>query len=355
MFTYGPPQGPSGLSEGPVDPDQLDLPHLPEGHTVRWLDVAGVANGGVIRAVGARFELHPLALGDVVNVSQRPKTEEYEGRLFIVTRMPAVVPPQGADDQPRRQRRGRSLAPAPTRLATEQVSLCVGPNFLITFQEAPGDVFEPVRERLRGGGQRLRNSGPDYLAYALLDAVVDSYFPVLEAFGERLEDLEEEVVERPQQAHIAEIHDLKRDLLTVRRAVWPQRDMLAALIRDETPLVTDETRIFLRDAYDHTVQLIDVIETYREIASGLVDIQLSSASNRMNEVMKVLTIIATIFIPLTFIAGVYGMNFDPEASPWSMPELDWAYGYPATLGVMAVIAAGLLWYFRRRGWLGGGG
>jgi magnesium transporter len=208
-----------------------------------------------------------------------------------------------------------------------------------------------VRHRLRNGSGRLSSRGADYLAYALLDAAVDAFFPVMETCGERVEDLETDVVTKRDIDQIARIHDLKRDLLTARRAVWPQREMLNAIIRDETRLVSADTKVFLRDCYDHTVQLIDMIETYREIASGLVDIQLASQSNRMNEIMKILTIIATIFIPLSFIVGVYGMNFD-TASPWNMPELKWRYGYPAVWILMIAIAVGLLVWFRRKGWIG---
>lgn len=335
-----------------------DLPPLPPGHDIRWINIEGVGDADVIRKIGAKFDLHPLALSDIANVTQRPKVEAYDTHLFIVTRIP--LNPASADWQP-----GATETDAVERtddapwasyadhLATEQVAICLGKDYILTFQEAPGDVFEPVRRRLRHENGRLSGRGVDYLAYALLDAAVDSYFPILEVYGERVEDLEQDVVERPEFGYIAHIHDLKRNLLTARRAVWPQREMLNALVRDESPFVCDETKLFLRDCYDHTIQLIDMIETYREIASGLVDIQLSSVSNRMNEVMKVLTVIATIFIPLTFIAGIYGMNFNPEKSPWNMPELAWRYGYPACLLLMAVIAAALVWWFRRKGWIGG--
>ena len=333
-----------------------DLPPLPPGHNVRWINVKGVGNPDVIRRIGERFGLHPLVLGDIANVTQRPKVEPYEDHLFIVTRIPLNPPP--IDQHPRADQADGALehADAPQarqsdQLTTEQVTICVGTDSVITFQEDPGDVFDPVRNRLRSGNGRLRSWSPDYLTYALLDAAIDSYFPLLEAYGERVEDLEQKVVESPEYGYIRDIHDLKRNLLTARRAVWPQREMLNALIRDDSPFIRDATKVFLRDSYDHTIQLIDMIETYREIASGLVDIQLSSVSNRMNEVMKVLTIIATIFIPLTFIAGVYGMNFNPAAGPWNMPELNWAYGYPTILLVMALIAGGLLVWFRRKGWL----
>ena len=337
-----------------------DMPQLPRGHTVRWINVTGLGDEKTIRDIGAAFGMHPLALSDIVNVSQRPKVDDYEAHLFIITRMPLtpVSESRNANTLP-----AGETAPEPGspwanplgQLATEQVTICVGRDYVITFQEQSGDVFEPVRHRLQSGTGRMRARGPDYLAYALLDAAIDSYFPLLEVYGEKVETLEQNVVGQPEFAYITEIHDLKRNLLTARRAVWPQREMLNSLIRDESDFISAETRIFLRDCYDHAIQLIDMIETYREIASGLVDIQLSSISNRMNEVMKVLTIIATIFIPLTFIAGIYGMNFDPDTSPWNMPELRWRYGYPVALLAMGTIAAGLLLWFRRKGWLGGNG
>lgn len=245
-----------------------------------------------------------------------------------------------------------ATAGSPGRLETEQVAMALGRGFVVTFQEVPGDSFDPVRRRLRSSGGQIRQRGPDYLAYALIDAAIDAFFPVLELIGEQVEELEDDVVARPGNRQVARIHDLKRNLLTARRALWPLRDMVNALLREDSPLIDQQTLIYLRDCHDHASQLIDMIETYREICSGLVDIHLSSASNRMNEVMKVLTVIATIFIPLTFIVGVYGMNFDPAAGPLSMPELGWRYGYPASLLLMAAIAAGLLMWFRSKGWIG---
>ena len=233
----------------------------------------------------------------------------------------------------------------------EQFSLFLGPNFVLTFDEQPGDCFDPVRERVRRKHGRVREAGADYLAYALLDTIVDCYFPLLERYGEQLEDLEETIISQPNHTVVAAIHDIKRDLLSLRRAIWPQRETFNTLLRDKTPLLTDETRLHLRDCYDHTVQLIDLIETYRELGADLMDIYLSSVSNRTNETMRVLTVIATIFIPLTFIAGVYGMNFNAGTSPWNMPELGWYWGYPLVLGLMAMVAAGQLFFFWRKGWL----
>jgi len=323
-----------------------DLPPMPTGHTVRWINVAGLGDAAVLRAIGQRFDIHPLALEDIANTLQRPKVEAYESFLFIVTRVPApsaaARPGAGEDRRPR----GRDAV-----LVTEQLAICMGEDFVLTFQESDQDLFAPVRERLKSGSGRLRSRGVDYLMYALIDAAVDAYFPLLEAYGERVEDLETDVITKRDIDQIGRIHDMKRNLLTARRAVWPQREMLNAIIRDAGTRGCEETKVFLRDCYDHTIQLMDMIETYREITSGLIDMQLASQSNRMNEIMKILTIIATIFIPLSFIVGVYGMNFSTD-SPWNMPELKWRYGYRAVWALMIAIAAGLLVWFRRRGWIG---
>lgn len=324
--------GPDGFEEIEIT-DVEALAPLIGKHPVTWINVVGLGNIELIRRLGEMFSLHGLALEDVVNVHQRPKVEDYDEHAFIVSRMVA-----GGD--------------SPT---TEQVSMFLGDRFLLTFQEKPGDCFDPVRARLRNSHSQIRSRPTDYLAYALLDAVIDGYFPVLERLGERLEELEDKVIAAPGTMEVTRIHEIKRELLTLRRAVWPQRDMLSALTREASPFVTDQTRLYLRDCYDHTFQLMDVVETYREIATSLVDIYLSSVSTRLNEVMKVLTIIATIFIPLSFVTGLYGMNFDTDASPWNMPELEWHWGYPMALGLMTAIAAAMLSYFYRKGWLTGSG
>jgi magnesium transporter len=297
---------------------------------VTWVNVDGLGDVETIRKLGEIFGLHRLSLEDVVNVHQRAKVEQYEEYVFVVARMPA----QGEN------------------METEQFSLVLGEGFVLTFQERVGDSFDLVRDRIRKNLGLIRKRPQDYLAYTLLDAVVDSYFPVLERYGERLESIEQEVVAEPDKATITRIYQIKRDMMALRRAVWPLRDAINGLIRDARQLVSDETRIYLRDCYDHTVQIIDMLETYRETASGLLDFYLSSLSNRMNEVMKVLTIIATIFIPLSFIAALYGMNFSSDTSPWNMPELRWYWGYPFALGLMAAVALGLLYFFRRKGWFG---
>jgi len=298
---------------------------------VLWVDVEGLGDVETIRTLGEVFGLHRLALEDVLSIHQRPKIEQYSEYYFIVTRMVRLE----------------------EHLETEQLSLFLGKNFILTFQEGrPGDCLDLIRERIRQKGGRIREAGLDYLAYALLDAIVDCYFPILEEYGERLEAFEDEILTRPYGDTVARIHEIKRNLLTLRRAIWPQRETFNTLLRDELPLVTNETRLYLRDCYDHVTQLIDLIETYRELGADLIDVYLSSISNRTNEIMRVLTVISTIFIPLTFIAGVYGMNFNPSASPWNMPELNWFWGYPLSLLLMAVVAFGQLIFFLRRGWLG---
>lgn len=290
-----------------------------------WLNVDGLGDAATLQKIAHIFGLHPLAMEDVVNLNQRPKLEDYDDHHFIVVRMPDA---------------GESFS-------TEQVALFLGERFVVTFQERPGDVFDPVRTRLRNAQSPIRGRGAGYLTYALIDAVTDSYFPVLEVLGDRLEALEDDVVMRSEVGQIKTIHALKHQLMMVRGAVWPMRDLLSSLIREDGGRFNEATQPYLRDCQDHTFQLMDVIETYREIASGLVDIHLSSQANSTNEVMRVLTLIATIFIPLTFVVGVYGMNFA------DMPELRWRWGYPAVMAGMAVLAGALVVWFRRKGWLGG--
>lgn len=323
--------GPDGLEEiAQCSPD--DLAGLRARSTVLWVDVTGLADIALIERVGQAFGLHQLSLEDVVNVHQRPKSEDFDHHAFIITRM--MLPNQGME--------------------SEQVSMFVGDDFLVTFQERAGDCFEPVRERLRRGKGKIRQHGADYLAYALIDAVIDGYFPVLEALGEAVEDLEDDVIAKPAPNQVDRLHQIKRDLLSLRRAVWPTREMVNALIRGDSPHIGETARLYLRDCYDHSIQLMDIVETYREIASSLLDVYLSSLSTKMNEIMKVLTIIATIFIPLSFLVGLWGMNFD-RASPWNMPELGWTYGYPIALGIMLAVGLGLVFWFWRRGWIGNRG
>lgn len=293
---------------------------------VSWIDVDGLHEIEIVQRVGDCQGLHPLVLEDILNTDQRPKVEDYGDYLYIVLKM---------------LRNGEGGG-----IVTEQVSLILGSNFVISFQEGmEGDVFNPIRERLRSGKGRIREMGADYLAYALMDAVVDNYFVVLERVGERIEELEDEVVTDPRPETVRKIHQLKRDVIFLRKAVWPLREVIGALERRESRLISETVVVYLRDLYDHTIQVIDTIEASRDMLAGMLDVYLSSLSNRMNEIMKFLTIIGTIFIPLTFIAGVYGMNFQ------IMPELHWQWGYFACLFLMLTVAVFLLFYFKRKKWL----
>ena len=297
-----------------------------ETPTVTWINVDGVHDVGLIQKLGNNFDLHPLIIEDIVHTQQRPKMEESENYIYIVLKM-------------------LYFDNAQNETQVEQVSLVFGKNFVISFQEKEGDIFETIRERIRNGKGRIRKMGTDYLAYALIDAVVDHYFIILENDGEKIEELEDKVVADPKPETLQKIHRLKREMIFLRRSVWPLRELVNSLERGESPLIHKATRIYLRDVYDHTIQVIDTLETYRDMLSGMHDTYLSSISNRMNEVMKVLTIIATIFIPLTFIAGIYGMNFE------FMPELKWRWAYFSVWGVILIVAVFMLIFFRRKKWL----
>lgn len=299
---------------------------LRDSPTVSWINIDGLHDIDLIREVSDHFGLHPLVSEDLVHVGQRPKEEEYEGYDSI------VLPMLTWDEETETVRE-------------EQLSLILGPHWILTFQERFGDVFEPVRERLRAAKGRIRARGADYLAYALMDAVVDRYFEVLEKVGDQTERLELEILDHPTTDSMARLHHLKRELVALRRAVWPVRDVMNGLVRAESALVQAETRVFLRDVYDHSVQIIETVEALRDVVSGALDLYLSTVSNRTNDVMKVLTIMASIFIPLTFMAGIYGMNFE------HMPELAIPWAYPALWGAMLLVAGGMIVYFRRRGWL----
>ncbi len=318
------------LHEVPIDKVGQLKAHRDES-TVTWINVDGLGDIDTITEIGEQFGLHPLALEDVINVHQRAKVEPYSDHLFIATRW---LTPTTAE-----------------HLESAQISIFLGRNYVLTFQQRLGDCFDSVRDRIRKGRGRIRDAGADYLAYALIDAVIDSYFPVVEQFADQLDDLEDRVAERQGVDVIDRIHEIRNDLLLLRRSIRPHRDALNELVRDEHPLVSDETRIFLRDSYDHTVQLIDLLEVYRETCADLRDYYLSIVSNRMNQVMKVLTIIATTFMPLSFIAGLYGMNFNTQL-PGNMPELNWPYGYVVALGLMVSAALGMLAFFWRCGWVG---
>ncbi|MFZ2054380.1 MAG: magnesium/cobalt transporter CorA [Candidatus Aminicenantales bacterium] len=299
---------------------------LKETPTVTWINIDGVHDSRLISELGSRFGVHPLILEDIMTTAQRPKMEDMGDYIYIVVRMLDLV---------NKKKEVRS----------EQVSLILGHNFVMSFQESEGDVFDAVRDRIRSGKGRIRKQGPDYLAYALIDAIVDNYFLVLEKLGENVEEIEEALVSNPDRETLHEIHSMKREMIYLRKSVWPLREVISGLERTESELIKDSTGIFLRDVYDHTIQVIDTVETYRDMLSGMLDIYLSSLSNRMNEVMKVLTIIATIFIPLTFIAGVYGMNFK------FMPELEWRWGYFLVLAVMLALGVLMVILFKRRRWL----
>ena len=291
-----------------------------------WIDVAGLGTEATILQLGELLSLHPLALEDAVNVHQRAKVDAFIDHLFIVARM--CNPGEGH--------------------VTEQVSFFLKAGVLITFQERAGDCWDPVRERIRAGRANLRTSGVDYLAYTLLDAVVDSYFPAVDSIGEQLDSFDEQLDKMDSQARYHGLHEVRHQLLGLRRSIRPHRDMINELIRDDLPLISIETRVFLRDCFDHVIQLLDLVDTYRELTADLREYQMSLNSHRMNEIMKVLTVISTIFMPLSFIAGLYGMNFD--SSPWNMPELHWRYGYFFAIGLMFASVMGMLWYFRRKGW-----
>jgi magnesium transporter len=315
--------------------DVADVPgfiarHRPDWAVVRWINVDGLSDLGVVQALAEKYHLHPLAVEDVLHLPQRPKVEAYEedgtyqARLFVVAREMTLI-----EDS----------------LHTEQISLFVGHRTVLTFQEMPGDVWDPIRQRIRTPGSQLRRADASFLAYSLIDATVDEAFPILEHFGDRLEELEEAVLQQPGPAVAREIHHLKRELLLVRRALWPMREVLQKMQREPHECFSDLTRTYIRDVYDHAIQAIDIVETYREVATSLTETYMTAASNRMSEIMKVLTIMGTIFIPLTFLAGVYGMNFR------YLPELDWPWAYPVFWLVCIVLAGGMTLWFRRRGWL----
>jgi magnesium transporter len=308
------------------EPDAIDecFPYR-DTPTVTWINIDGLHEVDVIQKIGDKFGLHPLVLEDIVNTGQRPKMEDFEDNLFVVVKMLTYDDEEGL-------------------VKSEQFSLVLGPHYVISFQEKVGDVFEQVRERLRKAKGRIRKTGPDYLLYALIDAIVDNYFVVLEKIAEEIESLEDRIMLDPTTDLLQTIHYVKRELIFLRKSVWPLREAISALERGDSSLVQEKTALYLRDVYDHTIQVVDTIETFRDMVSGMLDVYLSSVSNRMNEVMKVLTIIATIFIPITFLAGIYGMNFK------NMPELEWAWGYPLVWCIILVVALIMVLYFRKKRW-----
>ncbi|HOP47307.1 MAG TPA: magnesium/cobalt transporter CorA [Desulfobacteraceae bacterium] len=294
--------------------------------TVTWINIDGLHDIDIIEKIGTHFDVHPLVLEDILHTGQRPKTDDLETYLYIVLKM--LYYDEDEDE-----------------IKDEQFSLILGSNFVITFQERIGDIFNPVRDRIRSEKARIRKKNADYLAYALIDAVVDNYFVILERLGEKIEEMEEALLANPTPEMLQSIQGMKRTMISLRKSVWPLREVVSTLERTESSLIEESTNIYLRDVYDHTIQVIDTLESYRDMVSGMLDTYLSSLSNRMNEVMKVLTIIATIFIPLTFLAGIYGMNFE------SMPELKWAWAYPALWIIMIVLGLLMALYFHRKKWL----
>lgn len=302
-----------------------------DNNKITWINIDGLGDVELLKKLGEHYGLHPLTLEDVLNVGQRPKCEDYGHYYFVVLQM-VYRDPNG-------------------ELVFEQMSLFLGKDFVISVQETSGDMFGPIKKRLASGIGNLRSSSSDYLAYALIDTVVDYYFPTLECLGDMIEDMEDEVLARPTQEFVKRLHEYKRSLVHLRRGAWPQREILSTLQRDETGLIHESTKPFLRDCYDHAIQIIDIIENYRELVSSIMDIYLSAVSMRTNEVMRVLTVISSVFMPLTFLVGVYGMNFNTEAGPWNMPELKSPYGYPLFWVACIIIVTGMVIFFKRKKWL----
>ncbi len=300
---------------------------IKESPTITWIHIRGVHNISVVEEIGDRLNLHPLLLEDIVHTDQRPKIEDYGQYLFLTSKILHY------DEE------------AKGHITAEQISMIIGPQVVISFQEHEADAFAMLKERLMNNKGRVRRMGADYLAYALMDTIVDGYFVVLERLGERIEELETELISRPSPQTLQDLHALKREVILLRKSIWPLREVIGTMERGISNLITEACQVYLRDLYDHTVRVMDTVETFRDLLSGMLDIYLSSISNRMNEVIKVLTVITTIFIPMSFVAGVYGMNFK------YMPELEWRFGYPFALGLMCAIGIALLWYFAKKRWL----
>ncbi len=312
-------------------PDLDTLQSLVDSPSTTWLNIDGLHQVEIVEKVGTMFGLHPLTIEDIVNATQRPKIDIFDDYVYLVVKMPFY------NDEFK-------------TIEMEQVSFVLKEHILISFQEKQGDVFDGVRQRVSTNKGRIRKMGSDYLTYALLDAIVDSYFGVLEKIGEYVEVLEIELVTNSQPEILHKIHELKREMILLRKSVWPLREVASSLQRDEIPFIGEGAGPFLKDLYDHVIQVLDTVETFRDIVAGMLDLYLSALSNKMNEVMKVLTIFAALFIPLTFVAGIYGMNFNPEKSRFNMPELNWIYGYPFALGLMAAIAGVMIYYFKKKKW-----
>ena len=311
--------------------DITELAMYLERPTTTWIHFDGYCPPDMLQQLGALYQLHSLALEDVINIGQRPKIESYDSKLFVILSRPLLNE---------------------SGVHSEQVSLFLGSHFVLSFYHGGNDPFKNVRKRLQNHIGKIRSRGADYLLYTLVDTVVDEAFPLLESYGEFIEALDHEVLEKPTHVTLQKVHEAKRELLLIRRMLWPQREIINTLIRDEDALLEENTKIYFRDCYDHTIQTMELVETFREVISNIQEIYLSTLSHRTNEVMRVLTIIATIFIPLTFIVGVYGMNFGSKTeSPWAMPELNWYFGYPLLWLVMLLVAGGMLYYFKRKNWL----
>ncbi|HUU00007.1 MAG TPA: magnesium/cobalt transporter CorA [Myxococcota bacterium] len=315
-----------------VDPSELEKALAHEPGKVVWVDVQGLGDGEIIRRIGAKLDLHALTQEGIVYAHQRPKLEEFDDHLFVIMRAVRLLTDRAIDN--------------------EQLSIILKAGLLVTFQERPGDGFDPVRRRLLDGKGPMRKSGADYLCYALIDTAIDNYYPVLDLYEDTMDLLDDQVRENPRPATSAAVHAMRRELRQLRRAVWPLREVASMLGRTDIDLITDPVRIAFRDCHDHAVQVADFVESNRERASDLADLYLAMVGEKTNQVMKVLTIIATIFIPLTFLCGLYGMNFDPEASPYNMPELKWRFGYPFFWIAVLLVFTGMLWFFRHKGWIG---
>ena len=300
--------------------------YLKDKTSVTWINIDGIHQVDVIEKIGNNFGIHSLVLEDILNTGQRPKAEDFDDYIYIVLKMLY-------NDKEE------------LKVKSEQISLILGKNFLVTFQEIEGDVFSPVRDRIHKGKGRIRKMGCDYLTYSLIDAIVDNYFIILETFGEKIESLEEELLENATPQTLQTIHDIKREMIFFRKQVWPIREIISGMLKWDSQLINESTDIYLKDIHDHTIQIIDTIESFRDVLSSMVDIYLSTVSNKMNEAMKVLTIIATIFIPITFVAGIYGMNFK------YMPELEWKWGYYAVWFIIAAVVISMICYFKRKSWL----
>lgn len=319
----------TGIDDIPITNAAMLRENLEQKRGVTWIDITGLGDAGLLNEIGEIFGIHRLALEDVINVHQRPKIDTYPDHTFIVLQM----------------------SEAKLEFIPEQFSIFIGKDYVLSFQEKPDDCFDMIRIRLDQADSRIRREPADYLAYALIDAITDSYFPILEQYGEAIEQLEDQMLEHTDITSMHALHAVRRKLMLIRRAIWPLRDVLNTLTRIQTPYISLQTQIYFRDCADHCFQLIDIVDTARELAGNITELYHSGASVRMNEIMTVLTIIATIFIPLGFIASLYGMNFDTKISPWNMPELEWRYGYLFSLALMLATAGGMLGYFRRKGWI----